>query len=91
MAEKNGGFDLGALGGVVGDLFGGKHFDIKALEPLWAQVQPHLKGMDSDQIVDKVGSWAKELQLPLVSRIPDDVIQKIQDGVKVPLGRLVRR
>jgi hypothetical protein len=91
MAEKNGGFDLGALGGVVGDLFGGKHFDIKALEPLWAQVQPHLEGMDSDQIVDKVGSWARELQLPLVNRIPDDVIDKIQNGVKVPLARLIRR
>jgi hypothetical protein len=90
MADKNGGFDLGALGGVVGDLFGGKHFDIKALEPLWAQVQPHLKGMDTDQIVDTVGSWAKELELPLVKTIPDDVIDKIQQGVKVPLARLIR-
>jgi hypothetical protein len=90
MAEKDNGFDLGMLGGVVGDLFGGKHFDIAALEPLWAQIQPHLQGMDSDRIVDTVGSWAKELELPLVKQIPDDVIEKIQRGVKVPLARLIR-
>jgi hypothetical protein len=91
MAEKNGGFDLGALSGVVGDLFGGKHFDLKALEPLWTQVQAHLKGLDTDEIVDKVGSWAKALDLPLVRTIPDDVIDKIQKGVKVPLARLVQK
>jgi hypothetical protein len=90
-AEKNGGFDLGALGGVVGDLFARKHFDIAALEPLWTQVQEHLKGLDTDEIVDKVASWAKALDLPLVRTIPDDVIDKIQKGVKVPLARLVQR
>jgi len=89
--NTDGGFDLGGLEGVVGNLFGGKHFDIKALEPMWAQIQPFLRGLDSDEIVDKIGSWAKELELPIVKRIPDDVITKIQNGVRVPLANLIQR
>ncbi|MET4580878.1 hypothetical protein ABIE21_000368 [Conyzicola nivalis] len=89
--SKDGGFDLGGLEGVVGNLFGGKHFDIKALEPMWAQIQPFLRGLDSDEIVDKIGSWAKELELPIVKHIPDDVITKIQNGVRVPLANLIQR
>lgn len=92
MAKNtDGGFDLGGLEGVVGNLFGGKHFDIKALEPMWAQIQPFLRGLDSDEIVDKIGSWAKELELPIVKNIPDDVITKIQNGVRVPLANLIQR
>jgi len=89
--NSDGGFDLGGLEGVVGNLFGGKHFDIKALEPMWAQIQPFLRGLDSDEIVDKIGSWAKELELPIVKKIPDDVITKIQNGVRVPLANLIQR
>ena len=89
--SKDGGFDLGGLEGVVGNLFGGKHFDIKALEPMWAQIQPFLRGLDSDVIVEKIGSWAKELELPIVKKIPDDVITKIQNGVRVPLANLIQR
>lgn len=91
MAEKSGGFDLGGLEGVVGNLFGGKHFDITALEPMWAQIQPFLRGLDADEIVDKVGSWAKELELPIVKQIPDETISKIQAGVRVPLANLIQR
>jgi hypothetical protein len=90
MAAKNEGFDLGQLGDVVGGLFAGKSFDIRALEPLWAQIQPHLKGLDTDDIVDKIGSWAKELDLPVVKHIPDAVIDKIQKGVKVPIHTIIQ-
>lgn len=85
-----GGFDLGGLEGVVSNLFGGKHFDIKALEPMWEQIQPFLRNLDTDDIVDKIGSWAKEIELPIVQTIPDDVITRIQHGVKVPLANLIR-
>ncbi|WP_411699927.1 hypothetical protein [Conyzicola sp.] len=90
MAEKSGGFDIGGLEGVVGNLFGGKHFDIKALEPMWAQIQPFLRDLPADEIVEKIGSWAKELELPIVGSIPADVVEKIQHGVRVPLARLIK-
>ena len=86
----NGGFDIGGLEGVVGNLFGGKHFDIKALEPMWAQIQPFLRDLDAAEIAEKIGSWAAELELPIVGTIPPDVIEKIQHGVRVPLARLIK-
>lgn len=87
---QNGGFDLSDIGDVVGDLIGGKGFDLAALQPLWEQVQPTLKGLDTDQILDTVGSWAKDLDLPLLDSIPDDVIENIKDGAKVSLKSLVK-
>ena len=90
MAENTGGFDIGGLEGVVGNLFGGKHFDIKALEPMWAQIQPFLRDLDAGEIAEKIGSWAKELELPVVGTIPSDVIAAIQNGVHVPLARLIK-
>jgi len=90
MAENTGGFDIGGLEGVVGNLFGGKHFDIKALEPMWAQIQPFLRDLDAAEIAEKIGSWANELELPVVGTIPPDVIAAIQNGVHVPLARLIK-
>ena len=90
MADNTGGFDIGGLEGVVGNLFGGKHFDIKALEPMWAQIQPFLRDLDAGEIAEKIGSWAKELELPVVGTIPPDVITAIQNGVHVPLARLIK-
>jgi len=89
MADT-GGFDIGGLEGVVGNLFGGKHFDIKALEPMWAQIQPFLRALDAAEIAEKIGSWATELGLPIVGEIPADVVAKIQHGVPVPLARLIK-
>jgi hypothetical protein len=86
----SGGFDLGGLEGVVGNLFGGKHFDITAVEPMWEQIQPFLRDLDRADIAEKIGSWASELGLPVVATIPEDVITRIQHGVKVPLAYLIR-
>jgi len=88
--DNTGGFDLGGLEGVVGNLFGGKHFDITAVEPMWQQIQPFLRDLDRDDIAGKIGSWAGELGLPIVSSVPDDVITRIQHGVPVPLANLIR-
>jgi len=89
MADK-GGFDLGGLGDMIGGLTSGKGFDVKALEPLWEQVRPTLKGLDTDAILDTVGTWAKDLNLPLVKDIPDKTIDDLKNGVKVPLSNLLR-
>lgn len=85
----SGGFDLGGLGDMVGDLMSGKGLDLTALEPLWESVQPMLKGLDTDQILDTVGEWAKGLDLPLVKDIPDATIDDLKNGVKVPLKNLL--
>ena len=87
---QNDGFDLGDIGDVVGDLISGKGFDLAALQPLWEQVQPTLKGLDTDQILDTIGSWAKDLDLPLLENLPDDVIDNLKDGAKVPLKSLLQ-
>ncbi len=87
---QNDGFDLGDIGDVVGDLISGKGFDVAALQPLWEQVQPTLKGLDTDQILDTIATWAKDLDLPLLDSVPDDVIDKIKDGAKVPLKSLLQ-
>jgi len=87
---QNDGFDLSDIGDVVGDLIGGKGFDLAALQPLWEQVQPTLKGLDTDQILDTIGSWAKDLDLPLLESVPDEVIENIKDGAKVPLKSLLQ-
>ena len=84
------GFDLGDLGDIVGGLVQGKGIDIKDLEPVWAAVQPTLKGLDTDAILDTVGNWAKGLDLPLVSTIPDTVIDDLKNGAKVPLSSIVK-
>jgi len=84
------GFDLGDLGDIVGGLVQGKGIDIKDLEPVWAAVQPTLKGLDTDAILDTVGNWAKGLDLPLVSNIPDTVIDDLKNGAKVPLSSIVK-
>ncbi len=87
---QNDGFDLGDIGDVVGDLISGKGFDLAALQPIWEQVQPTLKGLDTDQILDTIGSWAKDLDLPLLENVPDEVIENIKDGAKVPLKSLLQ-
>ncbi len=87
---QNDGFDLGDIGDVVGDLMSGKGFDLAALQPLWEQVQPTLKGLDTDQILDTVSSWAKDLDLPLVKDIPDSTIDDLKNGAKVPLKNLIQ-
>lgn len=87
---QNDGFDLGDIGDVVGDLISGKGFDLAALQPIWEQVQPTLKGLDTDQILDTIGSWAKDLDLPLLENVPDDVIENLKDGAKVPLKSLLQ-
>ncbi|MFT4028293.1 MAG: hypothetical protein QM675_00320 [Protaetiibacter sp.] len=84
------GFDLGGLGDAVGGLLGGKGLDASALQGLWEQVQPTLKGLDSDQILDTIGGWAKDLDLPLVSNIPDSTIEDLKNGVKVPLKDFIK-
>ena len=84
------GFDLGDLGDIVGGLVQGKGIDIKDLEPVWAAVQPTLKGLDTDAILDTVGNWAKGLDLPLVSKIPDSVIDDLKNGAKVPLSSIIK-
>lgn len=89
MAE-NKGFDFGNIGDVVGGLIQGKGLDVKALEPIWAQVQPTLKGLDTDAILDTVGKWAAELDLPLIKNIPDSTIEDLKNGAKVPLSKLLK-
>ncbi len=87
---QSGGFDLGGLGDMVGDLMSGKGVDVAALQPLWDNIQPTLKGLDTDQILDTVGEWAKNLDLPLVKDIPDATIDDLKNGVKVPLRDLLQ-
>jgi hypothetical protein len=87
---QNDGVDLSDIGDVVGDLISGKGFDLAALQPIWEQVQPTLKGLDTDQILDTIGSWAKDLDLPLLENLPDDVIDNLKDGAKVPLKSLLQ-
>jgi hypothetical protein len=87
---QNDGFDLSDIGDVVGDLISGKGFDLAALQPIWEQVQPTLTGLDTDQILDTIGSWAKDLDLPLLENLPDDVIDNLKDGAKVPLKSLLQ-
>ena len=53
-------------------------------------MQPTLKGLDTDQILDTIGSWAKDLDLPLLENLPDDVIDNLKDGAKVPLKSLLQ-
>lgn len=84
------GFDLGGIGDAVGGLFGGKGLDANALQGLWEQVQPTLKGLDTDTILENIGDWAKGLDLPLVKDIPDSTIDDIKNGVKVPLKNLIQ-
>lgn len=84
------GFDLGDLGDIVGGLVQGKGVDIKDLAPVWEAVQPTLKGLDTDAILDTVGNWAKGLDLPLVSNIPDNVIDDLKNGAKVPLSSIIK-
>jgi len=84
------GFDLGDLGDIVGGLVSGKGIDVKDLQPIWESVQPTLKGLDTDAILDTVGNWAKGLDLPLVDTVPDNVIDDLKNGVKVPLAKLVK-
>ncbi|QNO37279.1 hypothetical protein H4J02_12695 [Protaetiibacter sp. SSC-01] len=84
------GFDLGGLGDAVGGLLGGKGLDAKALQGLWEQVQPTLKGLDTDQILDTIGDFAKNLNLPLVKNVPDKTIEDIKNGVKVPVKDFIK-
>jgi hypothetical protein len=84
------GFDLGGLGDAVGGLLGGKGLDASTLQNLWEQVQPTLKGLDTDQILDTIGGWAKDLDLPLVKDIPDSTIEDIKNGVKVPVKDFIK-
>lgn len=86
---QNDGFDLGDIGDLVGDLIGGEGFDLAALQPLWEQVQPTLTGLDTDAILDTIDTWAKDLNLPLLDSVPDDVIENI-NGAKVPLKSLLQ-
>lgn len=87
---QNDGFDLSDIGDVVGGLISGKGLDVAALQPLWEQIQPTLKGLDTDQILDTVGSWAQDLDLPLVKDIPDSTIEDLKNGAKVPLKNLIQ-
>ena len=84
------GFDLGGLGDAVGGLLSGKGLDGNALQGLWEQVQPTLKGLDTDQILDTIGEWAKNLDLPLVKDIPDSTIEDIKKGAKVPVKDFIK-
>lgn len=87
---QSGGFDLGGLGDMVGDLMSGKGLDMDALQGLWETVQPTLQGLDTDQILDTVGEWAKGLELPLLKDIPDSTIDDLKNGAKVPLKDLLK-
>ena len=87
---QNDGFDLSDIGDVVGGLISGKGLDVAALQPLWEQIQPTLKGLDTDQILDTVGSWAQDLDLPLVKDIPDSTIEDLKNCAKVPLKNLIQ-
>jgi hypothetical protein len=89
MAEK-GGFDLGGIGDMIGDLTSGKGIDLKQIEPMWESIRPSLKGLDTDAILDTVGTFAKNLDLPLVKDIPDQTIEDLKNGAKVPLSKLIK-
>ena len=84
------GFDLGGLGDAVGGLLGGKGLDASALQGLWEQVAPTLKGLDTDVILDTIGGWASDLDLPLVKDIPDQTIEDIKNGAKVPVKDFIK-
>ena len=88
MADK--GFDLGNIGDVVGGLIQGKGLDVKQLEPIWEGIRPTLAGLPTDQIIDTVGKWAADLDLPLIKNIPDATIKQLADGAKVPLSKLLK-
>jgi len=53
-------------------------------------VQPTLQGLDTDQILDTIGEWAKGLDLPLLKDIPDSTIEDLKNGAKVPLNDLLK-
>jgi len=84
------GFDLGGIGDALGGLTQGKGLDLAALQPLWEQVQPTLKGLDTDAILSNIADWAKGLDLPLIKDVPDSTIEDIKNGVSVPLSKLVK-
>lgn len=84
------GFDLGDIGDVVGGLVKDGKFDVKALEPMWEGIRPTLAGLPTDDIIENIANWAKELDLPLLKDIPDSTIQQIADGAKVPLSKLLK-
>lgn len=86
----NSGFDLGDIGDVVGGLVQGKGLDLNALEPIWEGIQPTLQGLDTDTILDTIGNWAKDLNLPLIGDVPDDIVENLKNGVKVPLNKLIK-
>lgn len=86
----NSGFDLGDIGDVVGDLVKGKGLDTDALEPIWEGIQPTLKGLDTDTILETVANWAKDLNLPIIGNVPDDIVENLKNGVKVPLNKLIK-
>lgn len=87
---QNDGFDMGDIGDMVGGLMSGKGLDLAALQPLWENLQPTLKGLDTDQIIDTIGDFAKKLDLPLIKDIPDSTIDDIKNGAKVPLKNLLQ-
>ena len=84
------GFDLGDIGDVVGGLVKGGKLDLKQLEPIWEGIRPTLAGLPTDDILDNIGKWAKDLDLPLIKNIPDAVIEQIKDGAKVPLSKILK-
>ena len=84
------GFDLGGLGDAISGLTSGKGFDVAALQPIWEQVQPTLKGLDTDAILSGIADWAKGLDLPLIKNVPDSTIEDIKNGVSVPLKNLIK-
>lgn len=86
----NSGFDLGDIGDVVGGLIQGKGLDTDALEPIWEGIQPTLQGLDTDTIVETIANWAKDLNLPIIGNVPDDIVENLKNGVKVPLNKLIK-
>lgn len=84
------GFDLGGIGDAISGLTGGKGIDAAALQPLWEQVQPTLKGLDTDAILSGIADWAKGLDLPLIKDVPDSTIDDIKNGIAVPLNKLIK-
>jgi len=42
-----------------------------------------------DAILDIIGTWARDLHLPLLDSLPDDVIESVKNGAKVPLKSLL--
>lgn len=84
------GLDLGGIGDALGGLASGKGLDAAALQPMWEQVQPTLKGLDTDAILTNIANWAKDLDLPLIKDVPDSTIDDIKNGVAVPLKNLLK-